>query len=147
MVTGGIAEKPSTQAASSAAPVGVVSSPAAGPVTIGTLAARSEQCAWPGPEPAASPCDVSTVPEPTATGVASSEVDAERVQPGARADDVDDRVDRADLVEVHVVDGRPVHGGLGVGESAERSQRPVDHGQRAASAASTDARISAHVRE
>ena len=72
-VRGGIAENRSTHSARSAAPVGVVSSPEAGPVTTGTAALCSSS-AVAGAGTGRVPCDVSTVPDPTATGVATSEV-------------------------------------------------------------------------
>ena len=40
-----------------------------------------------------------------------------------RADDVDDRVDRADLVEMHVVLRHAMHVGLGLREPFERKKR------------------------
>ena len=49
------------------------------------------------------------MPQPVATGEATEPVDAECVECGAHADDVEQAVDRADLVEVHVV-GRQCRG-------------------------------------
>ena len=46
-------------------------------------------------------------------------VDAEQVEPDGRADDVDDRVDRADLVEVDLRQVDPVDRRLGLAELAE----------------------------
>ncbi len=44
-----------------------------------------------------------------------------------RTDDIDDRIDRAHLVEVDVVDVDPVHGGLGDRETSERGASTVAH--------------------
>ena len=51
-------------------------------------------------------------------------LDPERVEPGAGADDVDDRVDRADLMEVHVLDRLAVGLCLGRGEGGKRRRAP-----------------------
>ena len=67
------------------------------------------------------------------------ELGVEVVEDGGAADDVGDRVDRADLVEVDVVDGGAMDLGLGDGEGARtcaarapsrprRGVRAVDHG-------------------
>ena len=53
-----------------------------------------------------SPCAPRTVPEPTATGETTTSVEPEVHEPGADPDHVGDRVEGADLVEVHVVAGR-----------------------------------------
>jgi len=47
-------------------------------------------------------------------------VDAQQVQRRRHPDDVRDRIQRPDLVEVHVVGGGAVHPGLGLGEAGER---------------------------
>ena len=52
------------------------------------------------------PCSVRTVPLPTLIGAAVDRFDAEIVETEARADDVADRIDRADFVEVHFLDRR-----------------------------------------
>ncbi len=44
------------------------------------------------------------------------------LQAGHGADDVDDGVDRADLVEMHLLDGRAVHAGFGLGQALEDPQ-------------------------
>ncbi len=55
-------------------------------------------------------------------------VESERHEASAHADDVGDRVERADLVEVNVVDGRAVYGGFGLGQSSEHQHGTVAHG-------------------
>ena len=114
----------SSQAAASARitaiPVGVASSPGAAcahPPAAGQLATA-------GTGTGSSPCAVRTRPEPTATSPALSGGDAEVLQRGADPDDVGDRVQRAHLVEVHVVRGDAVHVGLGVGEPGEDGGAP-----------------------
>ncbi len=47
-------------------------------------------------------------------------LDSEQVEPDNAADDVDQRVDRAKLVEMHFVYGRPVHDGLSL-------HKPMEH--------------------
>ena len=54
-------------------------------------------------------------------------VDAEGVQRGADADDVDDGVGRADLVELDVVGRDTVDGALGVGERGEDTVGALAH--------------------
>jgi len=54
-------------------------------------------------------------------------LDAEPMQANGDAGDVDDRVHRADFVEVHVVDVGPVHARFGGRERLEDRQRPVAH--------------------
>ncbi|CAB4734048.1 unannotated protein [freshwater metagenome] len=50
---------------------------------------------------------------------------AEVHEPRRDADDVGDRVEGADLVEVHVVRVRAVHGALGLGQPSEGGERQV----------------------
>ena len=57
-------------------------------------------------------------------------LDPQRVQPGAGADDVDDRVDRADLMEMHVLDRLAVGLRLGRGEGGKDGERRVADGRR-----------------
>ena len=45
-------------------------------------------------------------------------LDAQQVPADRRADDVGDRIDRADLVEVDLLDRRAVDLGLGLGQAA-----------------------------
>jgi hypothetical protein len=54
-------------------------------------------------------------------------VQAQVHEPGGHPDDVGDRVERPDLVEVHVVDRDAVHHGLGLGDPAEDLQGDVAH--------------------
>ena len=49
-------------------------------------------------------------------------------EPGDDADDVGQRVERAHLVEVHLLGGDPVHPALGDGQPLEDRQRPLAHG-------------------
>ena len=63
--------------------------------------------------------------------------DSERRQAGAGSDNIHDRVDRSDLVELHTIDFHPVHFCLGLGKTLEHSQtefldlgvdgRAIDH--------------------
>ena len=50
----------------------------------------------------------------------------QQAQADHAADDVDDAVDRADFVEVHVFDRRAVDLGLGAAQPAEDRQAPLD---------------------
>ena len=54
-------------------------------------------------------------------------VDRELAQSRPGADDVDDGIDRPDLVEVDVVEGDVVDGGLGLAQAAERGSGPGGH--------------------
>src|SRR5690606_786051 len=54
-------------------------------------------------------------------------VDAEHLECRAGADDVDDRVDRAHLVEVDLLAGLAVEPALGLGERGEHGPGPVAH--------------------
>ena len=69
------------------------------------------------------PCAPRTWPEPTATGETTTSVCAEVDEAGAGADDVGDRVEGADLVEVDVGGVVAVGAGLGAGEPLEDAQR------------------------
>ena len=70
------------------------------------------------------PCAPRTVPEPTATGETTTSSAPRCDEAGAHPDDVGDRVERADLVEVHVERVVAVHGGLGDGEPLEDRAAP-----------------------
>ena len=72
------------------------------------------------------PCSVATVPPPTDTGETTTRAEAEVHEAGADADDVGDRVQRADLVEVHVERVAAVHR-----PSASASRSKTSCGQRA----------------
>ena len=73
------------------------------------------------------PCAARTVPVPVATGGRGDLVDAEDLERGDRADDVDDGVVPAHLVEVHLVDRAPVQRRFHLGQPAEDGQRPLGH--------------------
>ena len=72
--------------------------------------------------------------------------DAEVVQGRADADHVGQRVERADLVEVHLVRVDAVRGTLGPGQPGEHVQRAVPHRRGRGRLPSTSARTSAQVR-
>ena len=110
---------------SSAAPVGVQSSVAgapSGPAYDGTPVSSA---ATAGGGTGRVPCAPRTVPEPTAIGVTTTSVGARWTNAGAHPDHVGDRVERADLVEVHVERVVAVHGALGDREPLEDAQREV----------------------
>ena len=79
---------------------------------------------WPARGWASRPCALRTMPVPVATAEARHLVDAEHLERGGRPDDVDDGVVPTDLVEVHLVDGAAVQGGLDRGQRAEDRQGP-----------------------
>jgi hypothetical protein len=54
----------------------------------------------------------------------------ERVKPDARADDVDDRIDRADLMEMHVLDRLAVGLSLGLGKGRKDGECGIADGRR-----------------
>ena len=56
--------------------------------------------------------------------------DAEMVQPGAGAHDVDDGVVGADFVEVYLLDGSVVNGGFGFGQALEDLLGLIAHQRR-----------------
>ncbi len=56
-------------------------------------------------------------------------VDPERVEASAGADDIDDCIDRANLMEVHVLDRHAVGLSLGGGQGGKDSERRVAHGR------------------
>ena len=116
-VIAGCAPEPVALAASSAAPVGVHSSSSTGPPYDGRPRSSS---ATAGAGTGSRPCAVPTWPPPTRDGRDTTSVSrAEVLQPGAGADHVGDRVEGADLVEVHLVGGGAVDGRLGLGEPGE----------------------------
>ena len=67
------------------------------------------------------PCAAITVPSPTVIELQTMRSTLERLQRRAGADDVDDGVDRSDLVELDVVGGHAVHLSLDLGKHAEGS--------------------------
>ena len=93
------------RAARMAAPVGVTSSDWAGVGTRGACAAGQD---LEGGRRGQGQQAVVGVHLPAAVGQGGGvqALDAQLVQPNRRADHVDDRIERADLVEMHLVDGR-----------------------------------------
>ena len=71
------------------------------------------------------PWAASTVPSPTVIELHTMRSTSSDSKRRARADDVDDGVDGADLVELDVVGGHAVHLAFDIGEHRERSLRPV----------------------
>ena len=67
-----------------------------------------------------SPCAQVTVPLPTLSGDETIAVGAEPFHREHGADDVDDRVDGADLVQVDAVERHVVNRGFGFGEPVEQ---------------------------
>ena len=80
---------------------------------IGQLSMLRAHCAMAGPD-----------------GSARQRVDAENFERGARAHDVDDRIDRPDLVELHVVHVDPVDLGLHLGQQREHCEGPITNALR-----------------
>ena len=106
-----------------AAPVGVHSSRATPPSAITPPASRRTSSAA-GAGTGSMPCaHVSSVPWPIATLAHVTLAGAQPVERGGGPDDVDDRVDRADLVERDLLDGRAVELGLGAREAIEDIER------------------------
>ena len=83
---------------------------------------------------------------PTAIGLTTTSVAARRDEPGADADHVGDRVEGADLVEVHVERVVAVHRALGDGEPFEHAQRQVADGVVDSADSRSRVRMSRHVR-
>ena len=77
------------------------------------------------PAPETSPCAHCTVPLPTLSGDDDDVVDAEPLHAVHGADDVDDRIERADLVQVDSLDRHVVDRGLGLGEPVEQLHRAI----------------------
>ena len=65
------------------------------------------------------------VPLPTLSGDAVTRAIPSRLERVDRADDVDDRVERADFVQVNLVDRRTVYARLGLGQSPEQRLRAL----------------------
>ena len=63
---------------------------------------------------AAAPCRYGTGDDP---------IGLEQVEPDCHADDIDDRIDRADFVKMDAVDRHAMHAGFGLGHRAEDFQR------------------------
>ena len=104
----------------SSAPVGVTSSVAPRPRRSGTPFS-SRACAGAGT--GNTPCARRTVPLPTLSGDETTSVGPEPFHGERRADDVDDRVEGADFVQVHLLDRHLVNRGLGFGQPAEQGDR------------------------
>ena len=90
------------------------------------------------------PCAARTMPCPSATGEPTVPA-RPGVQRGGHPDDVGDRVQRADLVEVHLLGRRPVRCGLRRGQPGEHVEGGPRTGS-ARSAASSSPRMFAQVR-
>ena len=83
------------------------------------------------------------MPPPTLSGDADDAIDAEPFQREDGADDVDDGVERADFVKVHLADGHLVDGGLRFAKTLKQRLRPVaadaaDNAERSMSAKISD---------
>ena len=135
-VIGGCGPQPVASVVSRAAPVGVHSSIAGapgGPAYDGTPRSSS---ATAGGGTGSVPCALRTVPGADRDGgdhdVARRR--AEVHEAGADPDHVGDRVERADLVEVHVERVAAVHGALGDGQPLEGAGGQVAHRRRSRSA-------------
>ena len=122
---GGCGPQPVASVVRSAAPVGVHSSIAGAPSGPAYDGTPTSSCATAGGGTGSVPWAPRTDPEPTATGLTTTSSGPRCDDPGADADDVGDRVQRPDLVEVHVHRRDAVHGGLGHGEALEGPQREV----------------------
>ena len=127
--------RPASAAASSTRPPGArrgprrwacTSRPAPAPATTGTPASSSSTA---GPGIGTTPCAPRAEPLPSATGRGGQPGQPEVLEPGDDADDVGQRVERADLVEVHLVGGDPVHAALGDGQPLEHRQGAVADGR------------------
>ena len=106
----------SATVATIAAPVGVVSSISTGESASGMPLSNS---AVPGAGSGIRPWAAITEPRPGGIGAGLEPVDAQQVEPDGGADDVDDRIDRADLVEVDLLHVHAVRVGLGLAELGE----------------------------
>ena len=93
----------------------------------------------PGPAPERRRARDCTVPPPTLSGDDTMSLDAEPLEREHGADDVDDRIERADLVQVDPLDRRAVDRGLRLRQPLEQPA-PRDPGFAADSA---DRRIAA----
>ena len=114
-----------------ATPVGVASSPASGAGAATSRPRISSSTAGAGT--GSTPCAVRTDPEPSATGDEHDPDGAQRGDARARRHDVGDRVERADLVEVHLLHRRPRAPGPRQQRAVRRSAAPArGRGRRAA---------------
>ena len=104
---------------------GCTSRPAPAPATTGMPASSSSTA---GPGIGTTPCAPRAEPLPSATGEAVSRESPRCANPATTPDDVGQRVERAHLVEVHVLGRHPVHAALGDGQPLEHRQRAVAHG-------------------
>ena len=65
------------------------------------------------------PCSVLTVPLPTLTGERGHRFDVQKIERDTRADDVGNRIHRADFVKVNLADLGAVHCRFGLGKPLE----------------------------
>ena len=107
-----------------AAPVGVTSSPSPSPGRTGQPRSSASTA---GPGTGSGPCAACTRPRPSGSGADVHGVDAEVREAERRADDVDDGVERADLVELDLLGRDAVHAPLGLGEAREDGERALAH--------------------
>ncbi len=121
---GGSGPYDDTTEASTAAPVGVVISRATGPASTGAPRSRATTA---GGGTGSGPCAPRVVPDPRTTGLEVRPRQTEGVETGCHADDVGDRVERADLVEVDLLRRRAVDGGLGSRQAGEDVERRRPH--------------------
>ena len=112
-----------------AAPVGVTISDAPSPIRSGKPASNS---AVAGAGTGMMPCCERAKPLPIGSGETSTSPTSKLVERPRGADDVDDRIDRADLVEVDVVGGGVVDLGFGLGQHLEDRDRATLDAQRTA---------------
>ena len=103
-----------------AAPVGVVNS-AAGPSTY--AGTRSTRRAVAGAGTGSTPCAACTVPLPEVERRANDALDAEGVEADRRADDIRDRVERADLVEVNLFERNVMSPSFDLAQAPKDSSR------------------------
>ena len=73
------------------------------------------------------PCAAVTRPRANGSGERDDALDTELVEERERTADVDERVERAELVEVDVLGRNAVDAALDLGEARERLQRPCPH--------------------
>ena len=64
---------------------------------------------------------------PAADRAGDDTLDGQRVQRGGDPDDIDDRIERTDLVELHGIGVDAVHGAFGLGEHGEHVERHPAH--------------------
>ena len=68
-----------------------------------------------------------TMPLPTCNWRTNEAIDLQSVKTDCRADNVDDRIERTDLVKVNVIDGLIVYAGFCFGKTRENLHRTLFH--------------------